>query len=87
MHADALRHFDGDYFAENRALWERSVTRLTAEQFTWAVAYSHGSVRDQVLHSSRTTAARLCGWLGEATGGVWICRRSGRGDNARAHWG
>jgi uncharacterized damage-inducible protein DinB len=50
MHADALRHFDGDYFAENRALWERSVTRLTAEQFTWAVAYSHGSVRDQVLH-------------------------------------
>lgn len=50
MHADALRHFYGYHFAENRALWERYVTRLTAEQFTQPLTYSHGSVRDQVLH-------------------------------------
>ncbi|NTU83514.1 MAG: hypothetical protein HGA45_29785 [Chloroflexales bacterium] len=50
MHADALRHFYGYHFAENRALWERHVTRLTVEQFTHGLAYAHGSVRDQILH-------------------------------------
>lgn len=50
MNADALRHFFGYHFAQNRALWERYVTRLTVEQFTQPLAYSHGSVRDQVLH-------------------------------------
>jgi uncharacterized damage-inducible protein DinB len=50
VHADALRHFYGYHFAENRALWERYITRLTAEQFTQPLTYSHGSVRDQILH-------------------------------------
>ncbi len=50
MHADALRHFYSYHFAENRALWERHITRLTAEQFTQPLAYSHGSMRDQILH-------------------------------------
>jgi uncharacterized damage-inducible protein DinB len=50
MHADALRHFYGYHFAENRALWDRYVTQLTAEQFIQPMAYSHGSVRDQLVH-------------------------------------
>lgn len=50
MHAEALRHFYGYHFAENRALWERHVAQLSAEQFTQPLAYAHGSVRDQVAH-------------------------------------
>ena len=50
MNAEAIHHFYGYHFAENRALWERYVTRLTAKQFTQLLAYAHGSVRDQVLH-------------------------------------
>jgi uncharacterized damage-inducible protein DinB len=50
MHADALRHFYGYHFAENRTLWDRYVAQLSGEQLTQPLAYSHGSIRDQIVH-------------------------------------
>ena len=50
MNANAFRHFYGYHFAENRKLWDAYVMSLSHEQFTQAVAYSRGSVRDQILH-------------------------------------
>lgn len=50
MNADAFRHFYDYHFAENRKLWDKYVTPLSHEQFTQNVAYSHGSVRDQIVH-------------------------------------
>lgn len=50
MNADAFRHFYGYHFAENRTIWDRYVTQLSPEQFTQQAAYSHGSVRDQIIH-------------------------------------
>jgi uncharacterized damage-inducible protein DinB len=50
MNANAFRHFYDYHFSENRTLWERYITPLTYEQFTQHVAYSHGSVRDQIVH-------------------------------------
>ncbi len=50
MNADAFRHLYGYHFAENRKLWDDYVTPLTGEQFTRGVSYSHGSVRDQIVH-------------------------------------
>jgi uncharacterized damage-inducible protein DinB len=50
MNAAAFRHFYDYHFAENRKIWDRYVTELTPEQFTQAVDYSHGSVRDQLVH-------------------------------------
>jgi uncharacterized damage-inducible protein DinB len=49
MNADAFRHLYGYHFAENRAVWEH-VAALSHEQFTRPVGYSHGSVRDQIVH-------------------------------------
>ena len=49
MNANAFRHFYNYHFAENRKLWDQ-VTQLTHEQFTQPVDYSHGSVRDQIVH-------------------------------------
>jgi uncharacterized damage-inducible protein DinB len=49
MNANAFRHFYDYHFSENRKLWSY-VTTLSHEQFTQAVGYSHGSVRDQILH-------------------------------------
>jgi uncharacterized damage-inducible protein DinB len=49
VNAEAFRHFFGYHFAQNRRLWAH-VGVLTDEQFTRPVAYSHGSVRDQLLH-------------------------------------
>ncbi len=50
MNADAFRHFYDYHFSENRKIWDRYVTPLSHEQFTQHVNYSHGSVRDQIVH-------------------------------------
>jgi uncharacterized damage-inducible protein DinB len=50
MNADAFRHFYNYHFAENRKIWDSYVTPLSQEQFTQDVAYSHGSVRNQIVH-------------------------------------
>lgn len=50
MNADAFRHFYNYHFAENRNIWDRYVTSLSYEHFTQPVDYSHGSVRDQIVH-------------------------------------
>jgi len=50
MNADAFRHFYNYHFAENRKIWDSYVLPLTDEQFTRDVNYSHGSVRDQIIH-------------------------------------
>ncbi len=50
MNANAFRHFYDYHFTENRKIWDRYVTPLSHEQFTQHVDYSHGSVRDQIVH-------------------------------------
>jgi uncharacterized damage-inducible protein DinB len=50
MNANAFRHFYEYHFTENRKIWDRYVTSLSHEQFTQHVDYSHGSVRDQIVH-------------------------------------
>lgn len=50
MNADAFRHFYEYHFSENRKIWDLCVTHLSEEQFTQPVTYSHGSVRDQLVH-------------------------------------
>jgi uncharacterized damage-inducible protein DinB len=50
MNADAFRHFYDYHFTENRKIWDSYVTQLSDEQFIQDVAYSHGSVRDQIVH-------------------------------------
>jgi len=48
--ANAFRHFYGYHFTENRSLWDSYIAPLSHEQFTQSVNYSHGSVRDQIVH-------------------------------------
>jgi uncharacterized damage-inducible protein DinB len=50
MNANAFRHFYDYHFAENRKIWDRYITPLTDEQFTQHANYSHGSIRDQIVH-------------------------------------
>lgn len=50
MNANAFRHLYDYHFTENRKLWIRYVTPLSHEQFTQAVGYSHGSIRNQIVH-------------------------------------
>jgi uncharacterized damage-inducible protein DinB len=50
MNADAFRHFYDYHFTENRKIWDEGIRSLSDEQFTRDVSYSHGSVRDQIVH-------------------------------------
>jgi uncharacterized damage-inducible protein DinB len=50
VNADALRHFCNYHFAENRNLWDTYITALAHEQFVQHVNYSHGSLRNQIVH-------------------------------------
>lgn len=50
MDANAFRQFYDYHFAENRKTWDTCITPLTYEQFTQNENYSHGSVRNQVVH-------------------------------------
>ena len=50
MNAESFRQYYEYHFSENRKLWDDYVAGLSEEQFTREVAYSHGSVRDQLVH-------------------------------------
>lgn len=50
MNAKAFRHFYDYHYNENRKIWDRYVSQLSPEQFTQHADYSHGSVRDQIVH-------------------------------------
>jgi uncharacterized damage-inducible protein DinB len=50
MNANAFRHFYDYHFAENRKLWDSYVAPLSQAQYTQAVDYAHGSVRNQIVH-------------------------------------
>jgi uncharacterized damage-inducible protein DinB len=50
MNVNFFRHFYGYHFTENRKIWDRYITPLSYEQFTQALDYSHGSIRNQIVH-------------------------------------
>jgi len=64
MNANAFRHFYEYHFAANRKIWDRYVVPLSQEQFTQPVEYSHGSVRDQIVHLMNVDEAWFSGLRG-----------------------
>lgn len=64
MNAAAFRHLYNYHFFMNRHIWNEYVAPLSAEQFTQKFNYSHGSVRDQVVHLMNVDE----GWFSELRG-------------------
>jgi uncharacterized damage-inducible protein DinB len=50
VNADVFRHFFDYHFSENRIIWDKYITSISDEQFTQKAGYSHGSVRNQIVH-------------------------------------
>ena len=50
MNADAFRHFYNYHFAENRKIWDTCIATLPYDLFIQQAEYSHGSVRNQLVH-------------------------------------
>lgn len=64
MNANAFRHFYDYHFAENRKIWDAYIASLSYEQFSENVGYSHGSVRNQIVHLISTDDAWFSGLHG-----------------------
>ena len=60
MFADAVRHLFDYHFAENRTAWDAAAT-LSDDDFAREAGYSHGSVRNQVVHLMDVDEA----WFGD----------------------
>jgi len=50
MMDEVFRHFYSYHFSENRNILDSYITPLPDDQFTQNEGYSHGSVRNQIVH-------------------------------------
>ena len=85
MNANAFRQFYDYHFAENRKVWSY-VTSLSYEQFTQAVDYSHGSVRDQLVHLMDVDEVWFCELQGIEPSEPLPSPTSDGRDIIRMHW-
>jgi uncharacterized damage-inducible protein DinB len=86
MNANAFRYLYDYHFAENRRIWESYVTPLSAEQFTQAAEYSHGSVRDQLVHLMNVDEAWFCELSGAAFPKPFEIAGADDRESIRARW-
>jgi uncharacterized damage-inducible protein DinB len=86
MNADAFRHFYNYHFAENRKIWDQYVRPLSVEQFTRPVSYSHGSVRDQIVHLMSVDEIWFSELRGVEPSELFPPTDSDDRDVIRAHW-
>jgi uncharacterized damage-inducible protein DinB len=65
MNADAFRHFYNYHFAENRKIWDNHIISLSEAQFNQEIGYSHGSIRNQIIHLINVDHGWFSGLCGE----------------------
>jgi uncharacterized damage-inducible protein DinB len=86
MNVQAFRHFYEYHFAENRKLWDTYVSQLPYKQFAQPAAYSHGSVRDQIVHLMNVDDIWFSELRGVEPSELPPYDGADDRDNIRAHW-
>jgi len=86
MNANAFRHFYEYHFSENRKIWDTYITSLSHAQFTQNVDYSHGSVRNQIVHIMSVDDTWFSGLRGVEIPESLIPANFDDRDIIRAHW-
>lgn len=86
MNADAFRHIYDYHFAENRKIWDRYVTCLSFDQFTQSAVYSHGSIRDQIIHLIDVDDVWFCELQGVEPSDPFTPAGFDDRENLRSHW-
>lgn len=86
MNANAFRHFYEYHFTENRKIWDSYVAPLTYEQFTQDAGYSHGSIRNQIVHLMSVDEAWFSGLRGVEIPEALEPAASDDRQIIRAHW-
>jgi uncharacterized damage-inducible protein DinB len=86
MNADAFRHFFNYHFSENRNIWDAYITPLSDEQFTQNESYSHGSVRNQIVHLMSVDDTWFSGLRGVEIPDSLDPAAFGDRNSIRVHW-
>ena len=86
MNANAFLHFYDYHFNENRSIWDSYITQLSFEQFTQAADYSHGSVRDQIIHLMNVDEAWFSDLRGDEFPEPYKPADADDRENIRARW-
>ena len=86
MNADAFRHVYDYHFAENLNIWDRYVTSLSFDQFTQAAIYSHGSIRDQIIHLMDVDDVWFCELQGIEPSDPFTPAGFDDRETLRSHW-
>lgn len=60
MDANAFRHLYEYHFAENNKIWKICLDLLDSQHFIHTNNYSHGSVRDQLIHLTSVDEVWFC---------------------------
>jgi uncharacterized damage-inducible protein DinB len=85
MNVKAFQHLYEYHFTENRKLWGH-IAALTYEQFMQDMEYSHGTVRDQIVHLMDVDEIWFCELQGiEPSEPIPSVHDDDRA-NIRAHW-
>ena len=86
MNANAFRYLYDYHFSENRKIWDSYIISLSYERFTQSVSYSHGSVRNQIVHVMNTDDAWFIGLRGVEFTEPFEPSNFDDRRNIRAHW-
>jgi uncharacterized damage-inducible protein DinB len=86
MNAEAFCHFYNYHFSENRKVWDGYITSLTYEQFIQPVDYSHGSVRNQIVHLMDVEDTWFSGLRGIKLPEPFACHEFDDRTLIRTHW-
>lgn len=87
VNADAFRHFYNYHFSEIRKIWDLYVTQLSHEQFTQNGGYSHGSVRDQIVHLMSVDEVWFCEQQSIEPPEPFLSRNVDDIESIQTHWG
>jgi len=86
MNANVFRHFYDYHFTENRKIWDNHITVLSYEQFTKDMGYSHGSVRDQLVHLMSVDEIWFCELQGSEPSEPFPAATMDDRESIRTHW-
>ena len=86
MNANAFRHFYDYHFTENRKIWDEYILSISHEQFTKNVSYSHGSIRNQIVHLMSVDNTWFCGLRGVEIPESLDPAKFNHREIIRAHW-
>ena len=86
MNVNHFRNLIDYHLTLNRQMWDNAVVSLTDEEFKRELAYSIGSIRNQVVHMLNIDERWFCGLRNEEIPGFEFAKQYTDHDSVRTKW-